>query len=86
MKPDEDGWIFPAIGKGVINYRQILEFVQNHSVQVPIGLELPLAIRRDKAFNPGTKADAPNLAEIRTIVKDSFEFIRRQLLDGTGLK
>jgi len=84
MKPDEDGWIFPAIGRGVINYRPILEFVQNQSMQIPIGLELPLAIRRDKAFNPGPKADAPTLAEIRTIVKDSFEFTRRQLLGGAG--
>lgn len=80
MKPDADGWIFPEIGKGVINYRQILGFLKNQSARILIGLELPLAIRRDKAFNPGEKARAPNLAEIRTIVKESFEYTRRQLL------
>ena len=84
MQPDEDGWIFPAIGKGVINYREILAFLRNQSTPIPIGLELPLAIRRDKAYNPGEKAVAPNLAEIRTIVKESFEYTRRQLPGEAG--
>jgi sugar phosphate isomerase/epimerase len=80
MQPDEGGWIFPAIGKGVINYRHILAILKNQSAPIPIGLELPLAIRRDKSFNPGEKAVVPTLAEIKTIVKESFEYTRRQLL------
>lgn len=85
MQPDEEGWIFPAIGRGVINYREILAFLKNQSAPIPVGLELPLAIRRDSAFNPGPKAVAPTLAEIRSIVKASFDYTRRQLLGEAGL-
>jgi sugar phosphate isomerase/epimerase len=79
MKPDERGWIFPEIGKGVINYRQILRFLINQSARIPIGLELPLAIRSDQTFKPWEKAITPNLAEISNIVKESFEYTNRQL-------
>ncbi len=80
MKPDEAGWIFPEIGKGVINYQKILEYIRSQSARIPIGLELPLAIRRDKAFYPVEKAVVPDLAQVRAIVKGSFDYTRWQLL------
>jgi sugar phosphate isomerase/epimerase len=79
MAPDKEGWFFSGIGRGVINYNHILETIRKQPERLPIGLELPLAIRRDKSFNPKEKKPAPGLEEIRTVVTESYEYTRRAL-------
>lgn len=79
MKPDENGWIFSEIGGGVINYREIVEFIKMQPESLPIGLEIPLSVRRDKEFNPQKILAPPSLAEIKETVKQSYDFTLRSL-------
>jgi len=79
MQPDANGWLFSAIGKGIINYEQVIKFMRQQPNHLPIGLELPLTIRRDKSFNPHKKSVHPTLEEIRETVKESFDFVKKSL-------
>jgi len=73
-RADADGWIFTEIGKGVINYRKVIQFLKGQPEQMPIGLEMPLSVRRDKDFNPQKIAAPPSLADIKKTVKRSYEY------------
>lgn len=73
-RSDRDGWIFTEIGKGVINYKEVIQFLKGQPEQLPIGLEIPLSVRRDKDFNPQKMAAPPRLADIRKTVKQSYEY------------
>ena len=73
-QPDKDGWIFTEIGKGVINYKEVIQFMKRQPEQLPIGLEIPLSVRRDKDFNPQKKTAAPSLEDIKRAVKQSYDY------------
>lgn len=73
-RSDADGWIFTEIGNGVINYKKVIQFMKGQPEQLPIGLEMPLSVRRDKDFNPQKKAAPPSLADIKKAVKRSYEY------------
>jgi sugar phosphate isomerase/epimerase len=73
-QPDDDGWIFTEIGKGVINYKEVIQFMKGQPEQATIGLEIPLSVRRDKDFIPQKKATAPSLEKIKDVVKQSYDY------------
>jgi sugar phosphate isomerase/epimerase len=73
-RADGDGWIFTEIGKGVINYKEVIQFMKGQPEQLAIGLELPLSVRRDKDFSPQKKTAPPSLADIKNAVKQSYEY------------
>ncbi|UCH21579.1 MAG: sugar phosphate isomerase/epimerase [Deltaproteobacteria bacterium] len=78
-KPDENGWVFSEIGRGVINYKEIIEFIKVQPEYLPIGLEMPLSVRRDKEFKPQKVPVPPSLSEIKRTVKQSYDFTLRSL-------
>lgn len=73
-RSDEDGWIFTEIGKGVINYKEVIQFMKGQPEQLPIGLEIPLSVRRDKDFNLQKKAVPLSLEDIKKTVKQSYDY------------
>lgn len=73
-KPDELGWVFTEIGKGIINYKEVIQFMKAQPEQLPIGLEIPMTVRRDKDFNPQKKAALPRLEDIKMIIKQSYDY------------
>ncbi len=73
-KPDEDGWIFTEIGRGVINYEEVIQFLKGQPEQLPIGLEIPMTVRRDKDFNPQKKSVLPHLEDIKRTIKQSYDY------------
>lgn len=81
MRPDDRGWYFSAIGNELIDYDQILRFLFRQPKQLPIGLELPLKVRRDRNFNPQKKSATLSLEDIRAIVKESFDYVNSILED-----
>jgi len=82
MRPDNRGWYFSEIGNQLIDYDQLLRFLLQQAEQLPIGLELPLKVRRDQNFNPHKKSETPRLKDIRAIVKQSFKYVMSQLKDS----
>jgi hypothetical protein len=48
--------------------------MEGQPAQLPIGLEMPLPVRRDPDFNPKKKAVPPSLADIKKAVKNSYEY------------
>ncbi|MHC4456560.1 MAG: sugar phosphate isomerase/epimerase family protein [Planctomycetota bacterium] len=76
MRADDRGWYFSEIGSQLIDYDQILSFLFRQPERIPIGLELPSRVRRDKSFNPHKKTVTPSLEDIRSIVKTSVEYVQ----------
>ena len=73
-RPDELGWVFTEIGQGIINYKAVIQFLKAQPEQLPIGLEIPMTVRRDKDFNPQKKAAPPRLEDIKRIIKQSYDY------------
>ena len=66
------GWAFTAIGSGDIGYQALLKTVPR---ACPIGLELPLRLRRDGYADP-SRADAPlGMDEIDSAVRASLAMV-----------
>jgi sugar phosphate isomerase/epimerase len=73
-KPDKFGWVFSEIGKGTINYKKVIQYMKNQPEQRPIGLEIPMTVRRDKDFNPQKKATLRDLEDIKMVIKKSYDY------------
>jgi sugar phosphate isomerase/epimerase len=73
-RPDELGWVFTEIGQGIINYKEVIRFMKARPELPPIGLEIPMTVRRDKDFNPQKKSALPRLEEIKKIIKQSYDY------------
>jgi len=75
------GWAFVEIGKGVTDYKTILHDLAQEPNLPPMSIELPLRFERGADFvifrNPASRA--PELSEIRKVLKDSLDFIRGEL-------
>jgi sugar phosphate isomerase/epimerase len=82
MRPDNRGWYFSEIGNQLIDYDQLLPFLFQQTEQLPIGLELPLKVRRDRSFNPQKESKTFQIEDIRAIVKQSFKYVMSHLEDS----
>jgi len=82
VREDETGYFYSEIGKGVINYRMILQSLSKKAPSVPMGIELPLCLKRGRDFIPWIDPTPVELREIRRVLKGSLEFIK-SVLDTT---
>jgi len=76
---DDSGWYFTEIGKGTIDYRNILKELAALPEQVPISLEIPLRIRRAPDASPRRASLPVDLAEIRRVMTGSVNFVKQVL-------
>lgn len=79
-----DGWAFTSIGDGSIDYRRILKGLTQLGCTAPIGIELPLRLKRPGRQDPFRNADPLPLTEIRTAVMRSLDFVASQLSASEG--
>lgn len=82
VRTTPDGWAFTAIGEGTVNYRPILRRLAQHERSIPLGLELPLRLRRPGRRDPVRAPDPLPLPEIRAAVRRSLDFVTRELAQG----
>jgi sugar phosphate isomerase/epimerase len=79
VKAAKDGWYFPSIGQGDIDYRSILQDLAQDNPVKPISLEIPLRLRRDKNAQPVRSNKKIPLQEIEQVLKSSIQFVRDNL-------
>lgn len=76
VKQEKTGYFYSEIGKGVINYRLVLQSLSEKAPSVPMGIELPLCLKRGRDFIPWIDPHPVELSEIRRVLKGSLEFIK----------
>ena len=76
---DDSGWYFTEIGKGTIDYQNILKELAALPEPVPISLEIPLRIRRAPDASPRRASQRVDLKEIRQVMERSVKFVRTAL-------
>ena len=74
---DDSGWYFMEIGKGTIDYQNILKELA--ALPEPISLEIPLWIRRAPDASPRRESQPVVLKEIRQVMERSVEFVKTAL-------
>jgi len=72
-------WYFPAIGKGMIDYKKILPALASLPEPIPMSLELPLRLRRATDASPIRDANPVDLRTINQIVTESVWFVKKTL-------
>ena len=76
---DDSGWYFTEIGKGTIDYRNILKELAALPEPVPVSLEIPLRIRRAPDASPRRASRPVDLVEIRRVMTGSVNFVKQVL-------
>jgi sugar phosphate isomerase/epimerase len=76
---DDKGWHFTPIGAGAIDYATILADIAQNEPTLPISLEIPLRLRRDKKAQPSRSESVIPMAEIEAILKESIDFVRKAM-------
>jgi sugar phosphate isomerase/epimerase len=86
VKSNGQGWSFVEIGKGSIDYSFILKTLASKYPQIPISLEIPLRITRDRDASPRRAASPLPLGEIRNVLKGSLNYVKGIIenRDGTN--
>jgi len=86
VKSNEQGWSFVEIGKGSIDYSLILKTLALKYPQIPISLEIPLRITRDRDAFPRRAASPLPLDEIRNVLQGSLDYVKGIIenRDGTN--
>lgn len=74
-----EGWTFTSIGDGSINYKNILRRLSQLGSAAPVGIELPLRLKRPGRQDPFRAPDPLPLSAIRTAVMRSLSFVESQL-------
>jgi sugar phosphate isomerase/epimerase len=78
IRADPAGYAYCAIGSGVIDYRAILRTLAALAPAVPVGIEIPLRLKRGLDFVPWLDPAVPDLPEIRRTLTASLEFVAGQ--------
>ena len=71
------GWSFTAIGEGSIDFARICALLATHGNRIPVGIELPLRLRRAQHADPRRDKTPLPLDEIRDAVARSLRFVRQ---------
>ena len=79
IRADPTGYVYCAIGGGMIDYRSILRTLASHAPGVPVGIEIPLRLKRGRDFVPWLDPAVPDLREIRRTLAASVGFVTRQV-------
>ncbi|MDD1824208.1 sugar phosphate isomerase/epimerase, partial [Photobacterium sp. ZSDE20] len=72
-------YTFPAIGKGNINYFEILPHLL--SKDIPFSFEIPLRMSRQLDATPSRSENSVPLSEIHSTLKQSIEYFRQSVSD-----
>ena len=75
VRKEETGYFYSEIGKGVIDYRTVLQALSKKGPSIPVGIEIPLCLKRGRDFVPWIDSTAADLSEIRQVLKGSIKFI-----------
>lgn len=78
IRADPTGYFYCAIGGGVIDYRAILRTLAAQAPAVPVGIEIPLRLKRGRDFVPWLDPAVPDLREIRRTLAASLAFVTGQ--------
>lgn len=73
----DGGWIFTAIGDGLIDYGTILAAVSQDPRSLSVSLEIPLRLVRAPDASPVRFRAPVELNLIRKVLKQSMEFVRQ---------
>jgi len=86
VKSNGQGWSFVEIGEGSIDYSLILKTLALRYPQIPISLEIPLRITRDRDASPRRAASPLPLDEIRNVLQGSLDYVKGIIenRDGTN--
>jgi sugar phosphate isomerase/epimerase len=84
VKSKGQGWSFVEIGKGSIDYSFILKTLASKYQQIPVSLEIPLRITRDRDASPRRAASPLPLDEIRSILKGSLNYVKKIIENRVG--
>ena len=76
---DNFGWYFTEIGKGTIDYQNVLNELAGLPHPVPISLEIPLRIRRAPDASPRRASQPVDLKKIRQVMTGSVNFVKQAL-------
>jgi sugar phosphate isomerase/epimerase len=74
-----EAWCFSEIGKGVINYTEILQSLAQYPELPPMSIETPRTFKRTLDFAPLKDPSPLDLREIRDLLKGSIEYLRESL-------
>jgi len=77
LRSDAAGWSFTAVGDGTVDYAAVLRRLDALGDATPVGLELPLRLRRPGRQDPARAPDPVPLPVIREAVRRSLDFVRR---------
>jgi sugar phosphate isomerase/epimerase len=76
---DDRGWHFTPIGAGSIDYETILSDIAKNEPEIPVSLEIPLRLRRDKMAQPSRSEEKIPLTEIESVLRQSIDFVKKAM-------
>lgn len=76
---DGSGWVFTAIGEGMIDYRTVLADISRDPRNLTVSLEIPLRLKRGPDAAPIRSPQTVPLDVIRRVLLQSMEFVRQKL-------
>jgi sugar phosphate isomerase/epimerase len=77
----EDGWHFPALGRGIIDYGSILQHLAGLPSRPPLSIEIPTRVSRGADASPRLASTPLPLVEIHSTLRDSLAYVQTQLHD-----
>jgi sugar phosphate isomerase/epimerase len=72
VRSDCDGWRFTALGDGSLDYRSLLQLLDQQAPALPLGIELPLRLDRTGRRDPQRRQEPLPLPAIRTAITRSL--------------
>ncbi len=79
VAPYEHGWVFTAIGDGMIDYGTVLSAIAQDKRELSVSLEIPLRLKRASDARP-IRSEAPVALEtIREVLRRSMKFVRQAM-------
>jgi sugar phosphate isomerase/epimerase len=76
-----NGWQFCGIGKGLIDWKSVINLIMERAPDIPLALEIPLRLRRPNYSDPTRIPERISLSVIEQELKSSLEFVNGLLKD-----
>lgn len=71
-----DIWEFPQIGTGIMDYRNIFKVLKHSKKNIPLCIELPLRLEKEKGGPPAKTKPRPKIEQINSAVSGSLEYVK----------
>jgi len=81
VKTTDEGWFFPAIGTGEIDYRMIIRDLIPKDL--PFSLEVPTRLRRKRDASPFRVSPPPDITEVDEAIEQSLAFVQSAISSQT---